>query len=217
MTKKLEMMSNDIIQENIDYISKRFPNALREVLEDGILIKKIDFEILKQELSDILIDDKQERYHMTWPDKKKSILLANTRINATLRPDKEKSVDFDNTKNIYIEGDNLEVLKLLKKTYHGRIKMIYIDPPYNTGKDFVYRDSFKISKDEYTLAYKVKDELGDKVKIIKINVDKNQSVSAKYGIRSIPTLMLFKDGQVKFSQAGVIPADQIKQLVIANY
>ena len=104
---------------------------------------------MKQELSTVVIDDKQERYQMTWPDKKKSILLANSRINATLRPVKEKSVDFDNTQNLYIEGDNLDVLKLLRETYLGKVKMIYIDPPYNTGNDFVYEDDFSQSADEY--------------------------------------------------------------------
>ena len=101
MAEKLEMMSSNIIQENIDYIASKFPNALKEVIENGKLVKKIDFDILKQELSTILIDDRQERYQMTWPDKKKSILLANSRINATLRPIKEKSVDFDNAKILY--------------------------------------------------------------------------------------------------------------------
>ena len=149
MAEKLEMMSSNIIQENIDYIASKFPNALKEVMENGKLVKKIDFDILKQELSTILIDDRQERYQMTWPDKKKSILLANSRINATLRPIKEKSVDFDNAKNLYIEGDNLDVLKLLRETYLGKVKLIYIDPPYNTGNDFVYKDNFSLSTDDY--------------------------------------------------------------------
>ncbi|MGD9909452.1 MAG: site-specific DNA-methyltransferase [Candidatus Izemoplasmatales bacterium] len=149
MAEKLEMMSSNIIQENIDYIANKFPNALKEVIENGELVKKIDFDVLKQELSTEVIDDKQERYQMTWPDKKKSILLANSRINATLRPVIEKSVDFDNTKNLYIEGDNLDVLKLLRETYLGKVKMIYIDPPYNTGNDFVYEDNFTQTTDEY--------------------------------------------------------------------
>jgi len=149
MAEKLEMMSSNIIQENIDYIASKFPNALKEVKENGKLVKKIDFDVLKQELSTVVIDDKQERYQMTWPDKKKSILLANSRINATLRPVKEKSVDFDNTQNLYIEGDNLDVLKLLRETYLGKVKMIYIDPPYNTGNDFVYEDDFSQTSEEY--------------------------------------------------------------------
>jgi len=151
MAEKLEMMSSNIIQENIDYIASKFPNALKEVMENGKLVKKIDFDILKQELSTILIDDRQERYQMTWPDKKKSILLANSRINATLRPIKEKSVDFDNTKNLYIEGDNLDVLKLLRETYLGKVDVIYIDPPYNTGSDLLYNDEFSQDFDDYLL------------------------------------------------------------------
>ena len=111
--------------------------------------KKIDFDVLKQELSTVVIDDRQERYQMTWPDKKDSILLANRRISGTLRPIKEKSADFENTKNLYIEGDNLDVLKLLRETYLGKVKMIYIDPPYNTGNDFVYEDDFAQSSEDY--------------------------------------------------------------------
>ena len=150
MAEKLEMMSEDIIQDNIEYIASKFPNALKETKdENGKLVKRIDFDVLKQELSNVVIDDKKERYQMTWPDKKKSILLANSRINGTLRPVKEKSVDFDNTQNLYIEGDNLDVLKLLRETYLGKVKMIYIDPPYNTGNDFVYNDDFAQSSDEY--------------------------------------------------------------------
>ena len=150
MAEKLEMMSEDIIQDNIEYIANKFPNALKETKdENGKLVKRIDFDVLKQELSNVVIDDKKERYQMTWPDKKKSILLANSRINGTLRPVKEKSVDFDNTQNLYIEGDNLDVLKLLRETYLGKVKMIYIDPPYNTGNDFVYNDDFAQSSDEY--------------------------------------------------------------------
>lgn len=163
MAEKLEMMSSNIIQENIDYIASKFPNALKEVMENGKLVKKIDFDILKQELSAILIDDRQERYQMTWPDKKKSILLANSRINATLRPIKEKSVDFDNTKNLYIEGDNLDVLKLLRETYLGKIKMIYIDPPYNTGNDFVYEDDFSQSSEDYLGRSGQYDEQGNRL------------------------------------------------------
>ena len=150
MAEKLEMMSKDIIQENIDYIANKFPNSLKEVKdENGNLVKRIDFDVLKQELSRVVIDDKQERYQMTWPDKKKSILLANSRINATLRPLKDKSVDFDNTKNLYIEGDNLNSLKLLRETYLGKVKMIYIDPPYNTGNNILYKNDFSQSTNEY--------------------------------------------------------------------
>ena len=146
---KLKMESKDNVQGNIEKIRELFPNCVTEVLRDGIPTLAVDFDVLKQEMSDTLIDDKEERYQFTWPDKKKSILLANTPIKATLRPCKEESVDFDNTENLYIEGDNLDVLKLLQETYLGKIKMIYIDPPYNTGNDFVYNDDFAESSEEY--------------------------------------------------------------------
>jgi len=146
---KLNMMSMDNVQYNIEKIKALFPNAVTEVLRDGKPTFAVDFDVLKQELSAVLIDDKEERYQFTWPDKKKSILLANSPISATLRPCKEESVDFDNTQNLYIEGDNLDVLKLLQETYLGKIKMIYIDPPYNTGNDFVYNDDFAEGADDY--------------------------------------------------------------------
>lgn len=150
MADKLDMKSMDITQENIAKIKALFPSAVTEVMgDDGKVKLAIDFECLKQELSDDLVSDKAERYQMTWPDKSKAKVLANSRITATLRPDVEKSVDFDTTENLYIEGDNLDVLKLLRETYLGKIKMIYIDPPYNTGNDFVYEDDFAMSADDY--------------------------------------------------------------------
>ena len=149
MSSKLEMKSSNIIQQRYNMIKEIIPNAFTEVKCGGGIELKIDFDILKEELSTLLIDNKQERYQMTWPDKKKTIHLANSRTTATLRPVKEKSVDFDNTKNLYIEGDNLEVLKLLRETYLRKIKMIYIDPPYNTGNDFIYEDDFKQSTEDY--------------------------------------------------------------------
>lgn len=160
---KLRMMSMDNVQMNVEKIQKLFPNAVTEVLRDGKPTLAIDFDVLKQELSAELIDDKEERYQMTWPDKKKSILLANTPISATLRPCKEESVDFDHTQNLYIEGDNLDVLKLLQETYLGKIKMIYIDPPYNTGNDFVYNDDFAIDSDEYADVSGQYDEQGNRL------------------------------------------------------
>lgn len=160
---KLRMMSMDNVQMNVKKIQKLFPNAVTEVLRDGKPTLAIDFDVLKQELSAELIDDKEERYQFTWPDKKKSVLLANTPISATLRPCKEESVDFDHTQNLYIEGDNLDVLKLLQETYLGKIKMIYIDPPYNTGNDFVYNDDFAIDSDEYADASGQYDEQGNRL------------------------------------------------------
>lgn len=139
---KLDMESTDIINGNIEKIAQLFPNIVVES-DKGIAI---DFELLKQELSNNIIEGNKEKYQLTWPGKKEAILNANTSINKTLRPIREKSVNFDDTQNIYIEGDNLEVLKILQESYLNKIKCIYIDPPYNTGKDFIYKDNFKINE-----------------------------------------------------------------------
>ena len=163
MAEKLDMMSKNNVQANIEKIKALFPNAVTEVIRDGKPTLAVDFDVLKQEMSDSLIDDKEERYQFTWPDKKKSILLANSPISATLRPCKEESVDFDNTENLYIEGDNLDVLKLLQETYLGKVKMIYIDPPYNTGNDFVYNDDFAENATEYLANSGQYDEQGNKL------------------------------------------------------
>ena len=137
------MHSLNKVDENIKKIGTQFPNCITERLnQQGEVEYAIDFDILKQELSSVIVAGREERYQFTWPDKKKSILLANAPIAKTLRPCRDESVNFDNTENLYIEGDNLEVLKLLQETYLGKIKMIYIDPPYNTGKDFVYEENF---------------------------------------------------------------------------
>ena len=147
---KLKMQTANKADENFKKLVEMFPNAVTETIdENGELVRAIDKDVLMQEISCKVVDGNEERYQFTWPDKKKSMLLANAPINKTLRPCKEESVDFDNTENLYIEGDNLEVLKLLQETYLGKIKMIYIDPPYNTGNDFVYEDDFKQSMDEY--------------------------------------------------------------------
>lgn len=147
---KLKMHSVNKVDENVAKIGKLFPNCVTERMnENGEVEYAIDFDILKQELSSVVVEGNEERYQFTWPDKKKSILLANAPIAKTLRPCREESVDFDTTENLYIEGDNLDVLKLLQETYLGKIKMIYIDPPYNTGNDFVYNDDFAEDADEY--------------------------------------------------------------------
>ena len=135
---KLDMESVDIVDENIEKIGNLFPDVVVES-EDG---KAIDFDLLKQELSKDIVEGNKEKYQLTWPGKKEAILTANTPTKNTLRPLREKSVDFDNTQNIYIEGDNLEALKILQNSYLEKIKCIYIDPPYNTGNDFVYNDKF---------------------------------------------------------------------------
>ena len=147
---KLKMHSVNKVDENIAKIGAMFPNCLTERKnENGEVEYAIDFDMLKQELSSVIVEGNEERYQFTWPDKKKSILLANAPIAKTLRPCREESVDFDTTENLYIEGDNLDVLKLLQETYLGKIKMIYIDPPYNTGHDFVYNDDFAEDADTY--------------------------------------------------------------------
>lgn len=128
-----------------------FPNAVTETIDEttGEVVRAIDKDVLMQEINTHVVDGKEERYQFTWPDKKKSVLLANSPIAETLRPCRDESVDFDNTENLYIEGDNLDVLKLLQETYLGKVKMIYIDPPYNTGNDFVYNDDFSESIDDF--------------------------------------------------------------------
>lgn len=146
---KLKMQTADGTMQNIERIAQLFPNCVTEVMKDGKETLAIDFDRLRQELSDHVVEGNDERYQFTWPDKRKAQLAANAPISATLRPCREESVDFDTTGNLYIEGDNLDVLKCLKETYSGKIKMIYIDPPYNTGKDFVYNDDFAESASEY--------------------------------------------------------------------
>ncbi len=147
---KLRMQTANKADDNFKKLAAMFPNAVTETVnENGEVVRAIDKDVLMQEISCKVVDGNEERYQFTWPDKKKSVLLANAPINKTLRPCREESVDFDTTENLYIEGDNLEVLKLLQETYLGKVKMIYIDPPYNTGSDFVYEDDFVQSADEY--------------------------------------------------------------------
>lgn len=153
--ENLKMHSLDGVQRNIELIGKLFPNAITEVKRNGKVEHAIDFDVLRQELSDSIVEGREERYQFTWPDKKKAMLAANAPITATLRPVVTDSVGKDGTpggfdsENLYIEGDNLEVLKLLQETYLGKVKMIYIDPPYNTGNDFVYEDDFAQSTEDY--------------------------------------------------------------------
>ena len=147
---KLKMQTANKADENFRKLAAMFPDAVTETInENGEVVRAIDKDVLMQEIACTVVDGNEERYQFTWPDKKKSVFLANAPINKTLRPCREESVDFDTTENLYIEGDNLEVLKLLQETYLGKIKMIYIDPPYNTGNDFVYEDDFAQSTDEY--------------------------------------------------------------------
>lgn len=158
------MHTPDITESNIEKIGQLFPNCLTERIgENGKVEKAIDFDQLRQELSKEIVEGPQERYQFTWPDKKKAIRLANTPSTMTLRPCREESVDFDNTENLYIEGDNLEVLKLLREDYLGKVKMIYIDPPYNTGGDFVYEDNFSQTASDYVGVSGQIDDLGNRL------------------------------------------------------
>lgn len=162
---KLRMQSSNGVEDNITKIALLFPDCVTETVDErsGQPKHLIDFEKLKQNLSDSVMSERAERYQFTWPDKSKAILLANSPINATLRPCREDSVDFDNTQNLYIEGDNLDVLKCLKETYLHKVKMIYIDPPYNTGNDFVYEDDFAQSSEEYLANSGQFDEQGNRM------------------------------------------------------
>ena len=159
------MTTADGVQDNVEKIALLFPNCVTETRDNntGRLVHKVDFDKLRQELSSSIVSDREERYQFTWPDKSKAILLANAPVNAALRPCREESVDFDNTKNLYIEGDNLDVLKCLKENYLHQVKMIYIDPPYNTGSDFVYEDDFAESAEEYRSRSGQFDEQGNRL------------------------------------------------------
>ncbi len=161
---KLSMQTHNIVDENIKKIAELFPNCLTERLnEKGQPEAAIDFDMLRQELSKDIVEGPTERYQFTWPDKRNAIRLANAPTTDTLRPCREESVDFDNTQNLYIEGDNLEVLKLLRENYLGKVKMIYIDPPYNTGNDFVYNDDFAQTAGSYIHNSGQEDEEGNRL------------------------------------------------------
>lgn len=196
MADKLKMQTENLADKNFETLSKMFPNAVTETIvgydtRGGAIVERaIDADVLRQEISCKVVDGKDERYQFTWPDKKKAILLANTPIDKTLRPCREESVDFDNTENLYIEGDNLEVLKLLHETYLGRIKMIYIDPPYNTGNDFVYEDDFAQSMDEYRENSGQFDNDGNR--LVK-NMDSNGRFHTDWLNMIYPRLKLAKD------------------------
>ena len=153
-----------MVNANIKKIAELFPNCLTERLDkNGKLQVAIDFDKLRQELSQDIVEGNEERYQFTWPDKRNAIRLANTSTTDTLRPCREDSVNFDTTQNLYIEGDNLQVLKLLRENYLGKIKLIYIDPPYNTGNDFVYNDNFSQRTDDYIHNSGQEDEDGNRL------------------------------------------------------
>lgn len=202
----LKMHSLDGVQRNIELIGKLFPNAITEVKRNGKVEHAIDFDVLRQELSDSIVEGREERYQFTWPDKKKAMLAANAPITATLRPVVADSVGKDGTpggfdsENLYIEGDNLEVLKLLQETYLGKVKMIYIDPPYNTGNDFVYEDDFAQSAAEYMDNSGQYDEEGNRMVT---NTESNGRFHTDWLNMIYPRLKLAKD---LLSDDGVILA-----------
>lgn len=169
MTDKLDMASPDLVSRNIEEIAALFPNCVTETAEG----KRIDFELLKQELSRDIIEGNKERYRLEWPGKREAIVTANLPTTKTLRPVREDSVDFDNTENLYVEGDNLEVLKLLQESYLGKIKMIYIDPPYNTGSDFIYKDNFSQDSTEFK-------ELSGQIDEYNLRLVTNPETSGRY-------------------------------------
>lgn len=193
----LKMHTPNKADENFKKLAELFPNAVTETIdENGVVVRAIDKDVLMQEINTHVVDGKEERYQFTWPDKKKSVLLANAPINKTLRPCREESVGKDGTpggfdsENLYIEGDNLEVLKLLQETYLGKIKMIYIDPPYNTGNDFVYEDNFAQSTEEYLANSGQFDEEGNR--LVK-NLDSNGRFHTDWLNMIYPRLKLAKD------------------------
>lgn len=162
--EKMKMHSPNLMQDNIARIRELFPNCVTEAKgEDGEVKLAVDFDQLRQELAESIVEGPQERYHLNWPGKREALLAANAPIARTLRPCREESVDFDTTKNLFIEGDNLDALKLLQETYLSKVKLIYIDPPYNTGKDFIYRDDFAEDSEEYLVRSNQKDESGNRL------------------------------------------------------
>lgn len=188
---KLKMQTVNKADENFKRLAEMFPNAVTEAKdENGEVVRAIDKDVLMQEINTKVVDGNEERYQFTWPDKKKSVLLANAPINKTLRPCREESVDFDNTENLYIEGDNLEVLKLLQETYLGKIKMIYIDPPYNTGGDFVYDDDFVQNTAEYLANSGQYDDVGNK---LVTNTESNGRFHTDWLNMMYPRLKIAKD------------------------
>lgn len=163
--EKLKLHTPNLTAENIEKLAALFPNCVTETADEktGQLKRAIDFDQLRQELSDHIVEGPRERYHLDWPGKREALLAANAPIAKTLRPCREESVDFDTTKNLFIEGDNLDALKLLQETYLGKVKLIYIDPPYNTGNDFIYEDDFAEEFESYLLRSNQADQDGNRL------------------------------------------------------
>jgi len=188
---KLNMQTANKADDNFRKLAALFPNAVTETIdENGEVVRAIDKDVLMQEIATKVVDGPEERYQFTWPDKKQAILTANAPINKTLRPCRDESVDFDSTENLYIEGDNLEVLKLLQETYLGKVKMIYIDPPYNTGNDFVYEDDFAQNTDDYIANSGQYDEEGNR---LVQNTESNGRFHTDWLNMIYPRLRLAKD------------------------
>ena len=188
---KLKMHTPNKADENFAKLAAMFPNAVTETIdENGEVVRAIDKDVLMQEISTAVVDGAEERYQFTWPDKKKAVLAANSPIAKTLRPCRAESVDFDNTENLYIEGDNLDVLKLLQETYLGKVKMIYIDPPYNTGNDFVYNDDFAENTEDYLDRSGQFDEEGNR---LVLNTESNGRFHTDWLNMIYPRLRLAKD------------------------
>ena len=193
--EKLKMQTADMAERNLEMLGQMFPNCLTETINaDGKLVRAIDFDKLRQELACEVVEGAEERYQFTWPDKRAAIRLANAPTNKTLRPCREESVDFDNTENLYIEGDNLEVLKLLRENYLGKVKMIYIDPPYNTGNDFVYNDDFAQGKAEFEVHSGLFDEEGRRMADPMVqNIESNGRFHTDWLNMIYPRLKVAKD------------------------
>ncbi len=189
--EKLKMHSPNLTEGNIAKLAELYPNCVVESKnEKGEVVKSIDFDLLRQELSGTIVEGPQERYHLNWPGKREALLTANAPIAKTLRPCREESVDFDTTKNLFIEGDNLDALKLLQETYLGKVKMIYIDPPYNTGNDFIYKDDFAESTEEYLKKSNQKDEQGNR---LVANTDSNGRFHSDWLSMMYPRLKLARN------------------------
>jgi len=175
---KLKMRSPNLVDANIAKIAEMFPNCITEDRdESGKIRRAVDFDQLHQELSAVLVEGPRERYTLSWPGKNEAILTANAPIAKTLRPYEEERVDFENTKNLYIEGDNLDVLKLLQETYLNTIDMMYIDQPYNTGNDFIYEDDFAEDTESFLIRSNQKDEEGNRMVA---NTESNRIVKVSY-------------------------------------
>ncbi len=195
--EKMKMQTPDGVEMNLDRIAQLFPGCITETRDDkGIVKRAVDFDLLRQELSGDVVEGPVERYQLNWPGKRQAIAAANAPINKTLRPCEKESVNFDTTENLYIEGDNLDALKLLQETYLGKVKMIYIDPPYNTGNDFIYKDNFTADKEEYEQESGQRDEDGNRLTSMeqfKQNTESNGRYHSDWLSMMLPRLRLARN------------------------